>query len=357
MKNISVKLVIAFVISLSTTFAAYSLDEIQIFRHLDKRYPPANIGVSSDGRIFMSTHLAYGSEHKLVELTKDGSFSRYPDTDFTPALNGILGTVVDEQGILWFLDTIWGKDAMGRVIGWDINKNELYRIYYIARPLVNDAYILNDMAVDRDNEAMYISETASATTSALLVLDLKTGLVRRVLEGSFATVPEDKDLMIDGQLVKMQGEAARVGVNPITIDVDNKWVYFAPMTGHKMYRVKTRDLLDQSLSEQALVERVETYADKPMSDGITIDDENNIYISDLKNNAIGIIKPDRTYEILFQDDQKLSWVEGFANAGDLGILATSNKLFRSPAFNNDDPLPQDFYIMNFQPRGKAVIGR
>lgn len=349
--------VIMFAVSVVGTSAVYSANDIKVFRALDSRFPPANIGVSADGRIFMSTHLAYGSEYKVVELTENGGFARYPDTDFTPALNGILGTVVDEQGILWFLDTIWGKDAMGRVIGWDINKNQLYRIYYIARPLVNDAYILNDMAVDRDNEAMYISETASATTSALLVLDLQTGLVRRVLDGSFATVPEDKDLIIDDQLVKMQGQAARVGVNPITIDVNNEWVYFAPMSGHKMYRVKTRDLLDQTLSEQALVARIETYADKPMSDGITIDADNNIYISDLVNNAIGVIKPDRTYEILFQDDTKLSWVEGFANAGELGILATSNKLFRSPAFNNDKPIPNDFYIMNFQPIGKAVIGR
>ncbi|GLR69801.1 L-dopachrome tautomerase-related protein [Agaribacter marinus] len=354
------RLLIALPITLAVLFSntlAFATDSFEIFRKLDSEIPPANIGVSDDGRIFMSTHLAYGSDHKMVELLADGSYQPYPKMDFYPALNGILGTIVDKHGILWFLDTIWGKDAMGRVIGWDINKNELYRIYYIARPIVNDAYILNDMAVDRDNDAMYITETADATTSALLVLDLKTGLVRRVLNGSFATVPEDKDLIIDGKIVNMQGKPARVGVNPITIDVNNEWVYFSPMSGQTLYRVKTSDLINQSLSDEALTKRVEAYADKPMGDGITIDAANNVYVSDLTNNAIGVITPDRKYKILHQDAQKLSWVEGFSTAGDVGILATSNKLHRSPAFNNDKPTPDDFYILKFKPLGEAVIGR
>lgn len=328
-----------------------------VFKTLNSETPPANIGVSKDGRIFMSTHQAYGSPHKMVEFKKDGSYQPYPKYDFFPALNGILGTVVDQQGILWFLDTIWGRDTLGRVIGWDIEKNTLYKIFYIARPVVNDAYILNDLAVDRVNEAIYITETGSATTSALLVLDLKTGLVRRVLSGSQATVPEDKTLKINGETVFMQGEEARVGVNPITIDVQNKWVYFAPMSSHSLYRVKTSDLNNEHLSQGDLAGRVERYASKPMGDGITIDSAGNLYVSDLEANAIGVITQDREYEILFQDDDILSWVEGFSNAGPMGIYATANKLHQSPAFNNKKPVVDEFYIVNFQPQAFAELGR
>lgn len=352
-------LIIATILCCSITAQenAYKDNTFKIYRELDSNTPPANIAVSKEGRVFMSTHLAYSPPHKVVELLPDGSYTPYPNTQFFPPLNGVLGAIVDRENIFWFVDTIWGKDAMGRVIGWDINKNELYKIFYIARPMVHDAYILNDMAVDRDNEAIYITETADATTSALLVLDLKTGLVRRVLNGSFATIPEDKTIVIDSKPLTMQGKVARVGVNPITIDVNNEWVYFAPMSGETLYRVKTEDLNNQQLTEKVLTARVENYAKKPMGDGITMDADNNIYVSDLMNNAIGVITPDRKYKILHQNNRFLSWVEGFATAGKAGIYATSNQLHNSPAFNNVKPTPNKFYIVQFDALGEATIGR
>lgn len=330
---------------------------ISIFRELGSETPPANIAVSEGGRIFMSTHQAYGSEHKVVELLSDGTYRPYPDYEFEQPLTGVLGAIVDEEDILWFLTTSWGKDAMGRVIGWDTKNERLYKVFYIARPLVNEEYILNDMAVDRTNDMIYITDTAGDSTSALLVLDINTGLVRRVLEGSSATIAEDKTLMIDGKAVFMHGKEARVGVNPITIDVKNEWVYFAPMSSESIYRLKTADLVDSGLDKDELVSRVERYAYKPMGDGITIDEAGNLYVSDLPNNAIGMISTDRKYHVLYQDDQLLNWVEGFANAGKSGMYVTSNQLHKSPAFNNEKPTPSQFYILQFDPSAFASFGR
>ena len=329
----------------------------EIVRQLDARTAPGNIAVSESGRVFMSTHLAYSPEHKIVELLADGSHTPYPKVDFFPPLNGVLGSIVDAEGIYWFLDTIWGKDGMGRVIGWDTNTESLYKIFYVARPLVYDNYILNDLAVDRTNNAIYITETASATTSALLVIDIDTGLVRRVLEGSFATIPEDIDILIDDEPVVMGGENARIGVNPITIDVKSEWVYFAPMSAKALYRARTADLSNAELSADELLNRVERYADKPAGDGITMDSAGNIYVSDLENNAIGVIDTNGEYQILFSDDEVLSWVEGLATAGDDGIYATTNKLHLSPAFANAEPTPNAFYVIRFKPLAFATPGR
>ncbi|AWB65645.1 hypothetical protein C2869_03980 [Saccharobesus litoralis] len=350
-------LVFSLTLVLLSPLLAAKQGDFKVWRKLDRELPPANIAVSESGRVFMSTHLAYGAEHKVVELLQDGSYQPYPNTEFYPPLNGVLGAIVDNKDIFWFLDTIWGKDAMGRVIGWDINKNQLHKIFYIARPIVNDAYILNDMAVDRTNNAIYITETADANTSALLVLDIETGLVRRVLSGSFATVPQNKVMKIDGLTVQMQGKPAKIGVNPITIDTQNEWVYFAPMTSDTLYRVQTKDLLNTALSEAQLTTKVEKYANKPFGDGITMDAQNNIYVSDLENNAIGVITPDRKYRILHQDNKILSWVEGFATAGKQGIYATANKLHHSPAFNKTQPTPSDFYIVQFEALAYATPGR
>ncbi len=327
----------------------------EVLHKLNSQVPPANIAATKGGRIFLSTHQAYGSPYKLLEITKAGEFKPYPNEKLSKELFSVLGAVADAQGILWFLDTRWDHHS-SRVIGWDTKKEKLYREIYISRPHIGDAYILNDLAVDRKNNAIYITDTADAENAALLVVDITTGQVRRVLSGSPFTIPENKDMVIEGKVLPFGDGAARIGVNPITIDHKNEWVYFAPMTSESLYRVKTQDLLDQTLTESNLRKRVEKFANKPMSDGITIDKGGNVYISDITNNALGVVTAKGEYKKLFQDS-RLAWVEGFANDGKRGILATANQLHRSKAFNKESTSTNTFYIVRFKPLAHASHGR
>ncbi len=64
------------------------------------------------------------------------------------------------------------------------------------------------------------------------------------------------------------------------------------MTGTSMYRVRTRDLLDESLDESSLRARVERYGDKPLSDGSTVDSAGNVYITAIADDAIGVTRSD-----------------------------------------------------------------
>ncbi|GGA82406.1 periplasmic protein [Neiella marina] len=339
--------------------ASYSVNgsqQLEIHRTLNGSMPPANIAVTADNRLFMSSHLGWGSTHRVVEVLPDGAYQAYPDYQFSPALGGVLGIVADRQGVLWFLDSIWGDKPLGRVIGWDTLNNRLFKVFHIAYPFINNEFILNDLAVDRSHGAIYISETAGQQTSAILVIDIDTGAIRRVLQGSQATVAEDKDLLVDGEVVKSNGTPVRVGVNPITIDEADQWLYFAPMSSSSVYRVETSHLVDDSLSPTELEKQVERYAAKPMSDGITIDSANNLYISDLAANAIGVITPDRQYQLLHQDSNLLSWIEGFANAGEY-IYVSSNKLHDSPVFNNTGADNLDFFLLKFKPLAPAPHGR
>ena len=60
-------------------------------------------------------------------------------------------------------------------------------------------------------------------------------------------------MKVDEQTVSQRGgEALRVGVNPITIDVEYAWLYYGAMHGTKLYRVRTRHLLDATLSPEEL---------------------------------------------------------------------------------------------------------
>ncbi|MEM8744396.1 MAG: L-dopachrome tautomerase-related protein [Pseudomonadota bacterium] len=325
--------------------------------------PPGNIAVGPDGRIFMSVHGFYGKPVRVVEVLADGKTRPYPNKDWAfapkdngPGLNTVLGLRADRHGILWMLDG-QTKDRAGSVVGWDTKAEKLHRVYTLAPPVTVASSFLNDLAIDRDHNAIYIADTGNPETAALIVLDMDTGRARRVLQGSKFTVPEDKDMVIDGKVVTLGGKPTRIGVNPITIDPTNTWVYFAPMTGTSMYRIRTRDLLDESLSDKELEERVERYGDKPISDGSTVDAAGNVYITSITEDAIGVTKPDGSYEILYKQDD-LSWPDGFAIGPDGLVYATINELHRSPVLNGGtDATKGEFKIVRFKPLGPGVNGR
>lgn len=348
---------------LSAGLCTSAFADIETYATFGSDMPPGNLAISPEGRMFMSVHEFYGKDLRIVEVMPDGATKPYPNEAWAnapvgdgPGLKGVLGLRADREGILWMLDG-QGEGQTGRIVGWDTNTETLHAIHYLGQPVTLPTSFLNDLAVDREHNAIYITDTANAETTALIVLDLDTGRARRVLQASPFTVPEDIEMVIDDKTVNLGGAPAKIGANPITIDPTNEWVYFAPMTASAMYRVRTTDLLDDSLSDDALAARVERYGDKPISDGSTIDAAGNVYITSITEDAVGVTKPDGSYEILHQADN-MSWPDGFAMGHDGYVYVTINELHRSPVLNDGTDATQgEFSIMRFPVLGGGVSGR
>ena len=116
--------------------------------------------------------------------------------------------------------------------------------------------------------------------------------------------------------------------------------------------------MDESLDDDALAAKVERYGDKVISDGSTVDAEGNVYITAMTDNAIGVTKPDGTYEVLFQSDEDLPWPDGFSMGVDGFVYATINELHRSPVLNGGEDASLGTYrIVRFPALGKAISGR
>jgi sugar lactone lactonase YvrE len=337
--------------------------ELDVVAKFPKEHPPGNIAVTADQRLIMSQHQFYGTKFKVVEVLSDGSVRPFPNAEWSSSpdrngvgLNNVLGIRADRNGIVWMLDNP-GEGGSGRLIGWDTCQNQLHQIIYLAPPVIPENTFLNDFAVDHYHNAVYIADTASGDNAALIIVDLNTGQARRVLEGHSSMQPEDLPMVIDGKEVTFNGEPARVGVNPITIDPSNEWVYYGAMSGRSLYRIRTADLFDQSQSHSELAAKVERFGNKPISEGITIDGGGNIYVTDLTNNAIGVVNAEGNYRILYQDND-LSWTNGFGFGPDNQIYVTVNQLHRSPPLNQgtDDSQPP-FYLLQFPALEAGVVGR
>ena len=89
--------------------------------------------------------------------------------------------------------------------------------------------------------------------------------------------------------------------------------------------MRTRDLNDESLSPDELGARVETFAAKTLSDGLTMDVDDNVYLSDMEHSAIVRLGQDRRLTTLVKD-ARLRWPDGFSFGPDGWLYVTCSSL-------------------------------
>ncbi|MEM7667754.1 MAG: L-dopachrome tautomerase-related protein [Pseudomonadota bacterium] len=323
---------------------------------------PGNVAVTPKGRIIASLHQFYEPARQVVEILPDGSVIPFLDEDAAEALElvAVLGLQADRDGIVWMVDNGGGAVAP-RVVAWNTVADELHRILTFDQNLMPAGAFPNDLAVDRTHGKLVLANSGASQDAGLVIVDLATGDARRALHGHPLLAHEDEDMVIDGRVVTAGAGAARqpvrIALNPITIDPTDTWIYFGAMSGTSLYRVRARDLYDEALSHDALASRVERHGNKPFSDGITIDDDSNVYVTDLRNGAVGFTAADGTYRIL-HDDARLSWPDGLAAGPDGCIYLTVNQLHRSAVLNGGEDISEPpFLIVRFAPQAPVTVGR
>ena len=322
----------------------------------DLDHPPGNIAVTPDGRVFFTFHPDGGSPVAVAEL-RDGKPVPFPPG--FDEFQSVLSLRVDRQGRLWALDH--GRYGRGqpRILAFDpATGRELERYDFPSR----DAGLfsmLNDFQVDPAGERIYIAESSPIIGHpALIVYDTKTRTSRRLLDRHPSVRTEDYRIQAPGRDMVLLGLfTLRIGVDTIALDRHGEWLYYGPVTGGTLYRVRTADLNDTSLSPEALGSRVEPYAAKTISDGGTSDDQGRVYLTDPEHSAVVEVEPDRTLHTIVKDP-RLRWPDGMSFGPDgylyLTCSALEDVLFRSDASRREHA---PYQIWRFKPGGTAPAGQ
>ena len=293
------------------------------------QYQPTGIAVSKTGRVFVNFPL--WSEHhrySVVELMPDGSVKPYPNEQWNAWKEGdqttsaahafvcVQSVWVDDDDSLWILDpasphmegVIPGAPKLVKV---NLATNEVARVYTFDDSVAPLKSYLNDVRVDPKRKYAYMTESG---LGAIIALNLQTSQAKRLLDQHPSTKAE-KGITVKVQGVDVRdpgGQTPQVNADGIALSKDGEYLYYHPLTGKTLYRIRTELLRDLSESSEALGEGVEEVGETVVCDGMMIDDAGKVYHTALERNAITRFDPgSKEMETLVQND-RISWPDSVA---------------------------------------------
>ncbi|GAB3852311.1 L-dopachrome tautomerase-related protein [Hymenobacter terrigena] len=242
----------------------------------------------------------------------------------------------DKSGMVWILDpaapglkfTVPGGP---KLVKTDPKTGKvLLTIPFPADVAPRKSY-LNDVRIDLQNNYAYLTESGMG---ALVVTDLKTLKSRRLL-AKHPSTKAVKGLVLKAEghpMIDAQGKPAQFNADGIALSTDNAYLYYCPLTGHTLYRIKTAALRDAALSEAQLAQQVETVGEIPASDGLEIDAANNVYITSFEQSALVRRTPAGKIETVAKDS-RLQWPDTYSFAADGNLYVANSAIHKTPNWN------------------------
>jgi len=321
--------------------------------------PVGDVAISLDGRLFFTVHPESRPQgNRLLEFV-DGAAVPYPDIRSQLELfDTVLGVVVDGFNRLWTIDHGNHGLRTPRLLAFDLESGTLIHDERFPEIIAPPGSLLSDMQVSADGQTVIITDASYWRKSpALIIYDIGSGSMRRVLEGDKSVSAEpymirsqDREMSFLGGIVSLRG-----GVDGIALGA--QWLYFGAMSGSGLYRVKLSDLLNETLPELQLSHRVERYATKPLSNGLSLDTDGNVYITDIEHNSVFVVGPDHEAKTVIRSE-KIRWPEDLAFSPDGWLYVTDSALTELVLQPREHiQAHQPYRIFRFRPGVEGVPGQ
>jgi sugar lactone lactonase YvrE len=275
--------------------------------------PIGNVAVSASGEVFFTVHPESRPQgNKLLQFV-DGASVPFPDVQLQGDLfDTVLGVVIDQQNRLWTIDH--GNHGMrtARLLAFDLDSGELVHDKKFDETIAPLGSFLQDLQVSADGHTVVIADASLwRKRPALIVYNTDKATARRVLEGHASLSAENYVISNDGRDMKFAAGLVtlRGGVDGMAIDAE--WLYFGALSGAGLYRIPVRELIDPDNNDAKLAAVLERYADKPLSDGFSIDTAGNVYVTDVEHGAVFRIGADREPVTLIRST-KIRWPDALS---------------------------------------------
>jgi sugar lactone lactonase YvrE len=301
------------------------------------------VAVAQDGRIFVNfPRWTEDVPISVGALTPDGDVRPYPDDrwnswrnakrDRLSAQDGwvcVQAMLSDTQGNLWVLDP--GAPAQAFVVSGapklvriDLATNSVAQCIVFALDFAPQGSYLNDIRITRDGRVGYITD--SGTQGAIIVVDLRSGSARRVLDGDVSTqVDPSITVHADGvPLRRPDGRGVEFSADGIALSRDGRYLYWQAVKGKTLYRLPTDVLHDTTLSAEQAAERVEKVMEHGPADGLHFDRSGRLLITAVEEHSVKAWDGASLTTLLHEPG--LQWPDTFAEGPDGSIYLTDSRI-------------------------------
>ncbi|WP_341535123.1 L-dopachrome tautomerase-related protein [Acetobacter sacchari] len=275
-------------------------------------------------------------------LTKQGALQAFPTVEWNgwkPGLDATKHFVnvnalhIDPEGTLWVVDT--GTPQFGgptlvngpKLVRLDPQTGNVLRIYPLGPDVAPRGSYIDDIRFNGPHA--YLTD---AGKGAILVLDIATGVCRRVLDGVPATQARpERPIVMEGDVVKTSnGAPLLVNADPLEVSPDGRFLYFGPLEG-PWSKVPTALLDNPATPAATLAASVEPWADLPPIGGSAMDARGALYFTALKDKTVYRRDPDGRITPLVSDD-RLNWADAPFLTHDGQLWLPVAQLNRLPQF-------------------------
>ncbi len=310
-------------------FNCKSLAESPIHRKLtiiaSSEHQWTGIAVSKKNRIFVN--FPTWSDNVPIKIAEiiEGKAHPYPDiTANKNVFNAIQSVFIDKKNRLWILDTnnpnFKGiKNTGPKLYQCDLSTNKIVRMYNFKSNVYEKNSYFNDVRIDEDANHAYITDSGNG---AIIVLNLKNGISRRLLAKNKAVKSEVNYLICNG--IKWQNSVDSDG---IALSPDRQYLYFIALTSHTLYRIKTILLKNENIAADKLSKAVEKVATVPATDGMIFDKKGNLYLGGLEDNSINIFTNKNKLIKLTPTSTLIRWADSFALDMKGNLLFTTSQIY------------------------------
>lgn len=328
--------------------------------------PPGNIAVSKEGRIFFTYHAESHPDIKVLELVQ-GKPVPYPSLEMQtphpdkPSYGAVFNLRIDSKNRLWSIDH--GQHGLlgARLVAVDLATNKPIKQIKLPKSVAGLGSYLQDMQIDPTANLIFIADIGVFSgRPGLIIVDAETGKARRVLDRHPAIMAEPYAVYAQGRHMQPLGTSLywfHPAFDPIALDRAGVWLYIGPMSGKTLSRVRVADLMNGDLSEAELAKRVEFYANRPQADGLTIDRENNIYLTGIEDGIIWKLDANKKLTAL-AGHPKMRWPDGLSFGPDNYVYVADSDI-PDVMMKSKDHIAKSgpFYLFRFKVEGTAPAGQ
>jgi len=293
-------------------------------------YPPGNLAVADDGAVYFNYHpLAKAERFSAATVFKwfNGKIEPFPSLEAQKDFQGTFGMTIDKQGRIWFIEPASLDFKHTRVSAYDLRTKR--RVEFFEFPQ-GQASFAEDIRVTADGKYVILPNPGlfRFTTSSLVVYS--------VLDHAFYSVKSEHPCLSPEDWVMQTSHGPNrllwglinfaVGIDGIEISEDQKWLYLAPMTNSRLCRIPMAVVLNPSLSPETFSQSVEDIGQKTMSDGIAIDGQGSIIITDVEHGGIMAFNPTTKQLSKLGRSKDIAWPDGIVVAKEGDVYFTDSSI-------------------------------